>query len=84
MNSRFHIADVILLRSLEGPEGQPETETVEVAARWKGAAAVGAGTCRATRGSPSATRPLPQRRGTESPSRLSSASVTKLINCSKF
>ena len=84
MNSHFDIADIILIWFLEGPGGQPETETAEAAARWKGAAAVGAGTCRATRGSPSATRPLPQRRGTESPSRLSSASVTKLINCSKF
>ena len=77
MYSHFDIADVILIRSLEDPGGRPVTETAEAAARWKGAAAaVGAGTCTARRGSPSATRPPPQRTGTESPLRLMSGMVT--------
>ena len=76
MNSHFDIVDVILKGSLVGLGGQPESETAEAAAGWKGAAAAGAGTCRARRGSPSATRPPPQRRGTESPSRLRSGMVT--------
>ena len=74
------LADVISIASLEGPGGHPGIETAEAAARWKGAAAgVGAGTCRARRGSPSATRPPQQKRGTESPSRLMSEIVTTLL-----
>ena len=85
MYSHFDIADVILIRSLEDPGGRPVTETAEAAARWKGAAAaVGAGTCTARRGSPSATRPPPQRRTIESPSRLKSEMVTQVCNYSKL